>query len=72
MAEDQRWTNEQVGVLIDTYSDVRVQKYVEGIVTKKEVYGQEQKLMKYEHNIDRTVKQVEFVHLRNACAFETS
>ena len=71
MAEDQRWTNEQVDVLIDAYSDVRVQENVEGIATNKDVYGQVQKLMKDEHNIDRTVKQVEFVHLRNACAFDT-
>ena len=72
MAEDQRWTNEQVVVLIDVYSDVRVQENVAGIATNKEVYGQVQKLMKDEHNIDRTVKQVEFVHLRSACAFDTS
>ena len=73
IAEDQRWTNEQIDVLIDSYSDcdVRVQENVEGIATNKEVYGQVQKLMKDEHNVDRTVKQVEFVHLRNACAFDT-
>ena len=59
MAEGQRWTKEQVDALIDTYSDVRVQKNVEGIATNKEVYGQVQKLMKDDHNIDRTVKQVE-------------
>ena len=62
MVEDQRWTSEQVDVLIDAYSDVRVQENVEGIATNKEVYGQVQKLIKDEHNIDRTVKQVEFAH----------
>ena len=45
---------------------------MEGIATTKEVYGQAQKLIKDEHNIDRTVNQVEFVHLRNACALDTS
>ena len=44
---------------------------MEGITTNKEVHGHVQKLMKDEHNIDQTVKQVEFVHLRNACAFDT-
>ena len=63
---------EQVDALIDAYSEVRVQENVEGIATNKEVYSQVQKLMKDDHNIDQTVKQVEFVHLRNACAFDTS
>ena len=59
MAEGQRWTREQVDALIDAYSDVRVQENVEGIATNKEVYGQVQKLMKDDHYIDRTMKQVE-------------
>ena len=59
MAEGQRWTREQVDALIDAYSDIRVQENVEGIATNKEVYGQVQKLMKDDHDIDRTVKQVE-------------
>jgi len=33
-------------------SDVRVQENVEGIATNKEVYGQVQKLMKDDHDID--------------------
>ena len=45
---------------------------MEGIATKKEVNGQVQNLMKDKHNIDRTVKQVEFVHLKNTCAFDSS
>jgi len=52
MAEGQRWTREQVDALVDAYSDVRVQENVEGIATNKEVYGQVQKLMKDDHDMD--------------------
>ena len=38
---------------------IGVQENVEGIATNKNVYAQVQKLMKGDHNIDRTVKQVE-------------
>jgi len=52
MAEGQRWTREQVDALVDAYNDVRVQENVKGIATNKEVYGQVQKLMKDDHDID--------------------
>ncbi|PFX15432.1 hypothetical protein AWC38_SpisGene20343 [Stylophora pistillata] len=59
MAAAARWASEEIITLLDAYSEKRVQDYIEGMASNKNVNEEIQKIMKEESGIERTTQQIE-------------